>query len=432
MFINKILICLLFVLASSYCFHMPTNIINELVNKLNTITGNVLEKQFLNFMIDKWYSYNKQELNVMAFGKTGVGKSSLMNSLFKCSECFTTGKLIATTKEISHKSYTINNVKVNFYDTPGLYDDEGNDKYYYSIIYKKIPKMDIILLCYDVRDTRFRRDDFELVEFLLKGLGRAILNKIIVVYTFVNLVDEKTYIDKYDILRDKIKQRTNINPVIMPAGYSNNNILHGKTNWFKDIWTKIFTMTDYKNQATLLKLNFDSLYDEIKRDKKAGKQIIDKIRENPNVPDTIKQKITDKIRRDGCIDANTKLVLCDGRTTNALDVKIGDCLMNSHVYYVYHHYGLYAMVKYKNITLTSNHLINIRGKYVKAMDVADEKNIISNHVVYVLTYSNVYEVNSVILSNHNNNHYWGIIKTLPIRLYQYVVYLADAIMITIY
>ena len=40
----------------------------------------------------------------------------------------------------------------------------------------------------------------------------------------------------------------------------------------------------------------------------------------------------------------TDKLLCDGRTIKASNIKIGDCLRNSRVYYVYHHYDF---IQYK-------------------------------------------------------------------------------------
>ena len=94
---------------------------------------------YLKSVIDKWYRASKHKLNVVVFGKTGVGKSTLLNSLFE-QEIFETGEMEATTKEIYKSTHSINNVPIVFYDVPGLFDDENNDDIYLEKIEQIMPK----------------------------------------------------------------------------------------------------------------------------------------------------------------------------------------------------------------------------------------------------------------------------------------------------
>jgi len=89
---------------------------------------------FIKNAIDKWYCSGKRDLNVMVFGKTGIGKSTLLNSLFQQPDLFKTGDLDTTTIEIEKITCLINGVPINFYDTPGLLDDKNNDKVYFEKI----------------------------------------------------------------------------------------------------------------------------------------------------------------------------------------------------------------------------------------------------------------------------------------------------------
>lgn len=235
--------------------------------------------------IDKWFLQNQEELHVMVFGKTGVGKSTLLNSLFG-QELFKTGNIEAVTHRIEQKDYIIEDVTVHFYDTPGLFDDENNDNKYLEEINKYIPKMDIILFCIDISDSRFRKEDFTLMSYLNKSSNINIWNKIIFVATCANKIDKVTLNKKIEILNDKIRKTVNKCVPIVCAGKDDHIIF--ENDWYLELWTKIFTVVDNQSQASVLKITVDRTYEEILNNKKALDEIVTKINSNPNAPAELK------------------------------------------------------------------------------------------------------------------------------------------------
>lgn len=128
-------------------------------------------------------------------------------------------------------------------------------------------------------------------------------------------------------------------------------------------------------------------------------------------------------RDDGCISGDTNLLMCNGSIKKALDIKTGDCVSGSTVYYTKHYYGSFAVVEHNETYLTPEHLILINNNYVRAGEINNQKYAISKCVVYILTYNNhIITENNITLSNHNNNHWLGNIKTLHLRLYYWLMH----------
>ena len=107
---------ILIILILFVCCCKTINIYDNISNQIQKIT-NIANKMIIKNLIDIWYSFNKPELKILLYGKTGVGKSTLLNNLFnqKLSE---TGNFERTTKEILKFSKDINGVLVHFYDSP--------------------------------------------------------------------------------------------------------------------------------------------------------------------------------------------------------------------------------------------------------------------------------------------------------------------------
>jgi predicted GTPase len=159
--------------------------------------GKTLHKQPIVSLIEKigalpqtlqgWISGSKS-INVLMTGKTGVGKSSLINGVF--------GKEIAKEGhntldrgmvEVQVFDFKYHEVDITIWYSPGLQD--GLDKeveYVRDMQRKECGNSDLMLYCFRMDNTRFRKEDQDAIRKLTIGLGKDIWKNAIFVMTFAN------------------------------------------------------------------------------------------------------------------------------------------------------------------------------------------------------------------------------------------------------
>lgn len=126
-------------------------------------------------------------------GKTGVGKSSFINSTF--------GKYLAPTSEfqactniVEHYAYSTPLGNICLIDTPGLAeDDKALDEEYLALVQAKVDLKQLHAIIYVTRldETRFRRDEKQTLQLLTARLGLSIWNRSWLVMTFAASVPEQ-------------------------------------------------------------------------------------------------------------------------------------------------------------------------------------------------------------------------------------------------
>jgi len=88
-------------------------------------------------------------------------------------------------------------VKIRVWDTPGLRDDDddeggtGNDeKYLAKMISKITEKLDLVIFCLKMNDTRFLRDDKETFRIVMTHFGEELWKNAVIALTFANTVGD--------------------------------------------------------------------------------------------------------------------------------------------------------------------------------------------------------------------------------------------------
>ena len=133
---------------------------------------------------------------IMVCGKTGIGKSTLLNILLGTKDKFVVNGpgsegddcMAAGTEDVISVSERIHGVKVTMYDTPGLQSDHEDEKFIKSMV-NVLAKIDLVLFCIDSTSTRWVAEA-ETVKTLHLGLGNEFWTNAIFVLTRSNMAQQ--------------------------------------------------------------------------------------------------------------------------------------------------------------------------------------------------------------------------------------------------
>lgn len=120
-------------------------------------------------------------------GRTGVGKSSFVNSAFD-GQLAKTDPFEACTKIVEYYANTTEYGEICLIDTPGLADEEEgrNDEVYLTMVQNRIKGITLEAFIYvtPLKETRFRTDDEASLRKITAKLGPAIWSSSWLVFTF--------------------------------------------------------------------------------------------------------------------------------------------------------------------------------------------------------------------------------------------------------
>lgn len=140
----------------------------------------------------------RDELRVLVLGKTGVGKSSLVNAIANADSRI--GALeVGTTQVQSIENTIVNSADIDeshdiaLFDTPGFFDVEGRTPA--GVLRELSGKVDdyhAVVYAHVATDRRLRLEDEQSVSFIVQALGPAMARRTVIALTFANEVNEGT------------------------------------------------------------------------------------------------------------------------------------------------------------------------------------------------------------------------------------------------
>ena len=156
---------------------------------LETVTASVERKDVL----QQWKDITAGRKMILAIiGRSGTGKTTLINNMLgvKCT-CEHVGAGGATTATHSHGN-DIEGAQIEMFDTPGLGMPDRDEKLVFVDLQKITEKKaDALLYCLSILPSS-KLDDVELktIKLLTRTFGKSIWKKIIIVFTFANVMLE--------------------------------------------------------------------------------------------------------------------------------------------------------------------------------------------------------------------------------------------------
>ena len=152
---------------------------------------------------------SRNAFTFLLVGRTGVGKSSSVNSLMD-KEVAKVGHHVPTTVTVEFYHHEAAGINFTVVDTPGLCDDledKGNDESYLELIRTKVPEVDCLWYVTKLNDTRVSNDERRAIKLISAGCGRDIWKRAIIVFTYANAVHYSNTVPLLEQYSNACKER---------------------------------------------------------------------------------------------------------------------------------------------------------------------------------------------------------------------------------
>ena len=135
------------------------------------------------------------DIRLLTVGKTGQGKSTLINSIIELEEVVAKegagANHCTTTSELYYYCGVVPGVSVTLIDTPGLRDIQGKEEGYIRQMRKECPEVSLVLFCKKLND-RLTIDDKVAIQKLRQAFGDGFWERVVFIITFANKEDCET------------------------------------------------------------------------------------------------------------------------------------------------------------------------------------------------------------------------------------------------
>ena len=234
----------------------------------------------------QWLKESKR-LRILVTGKTGAGKSALVNGIVGKYVAKEGDTLDPETSKVAEYCTTINNVEVVIYDSPGLQDGTLNEDAYLKDMEEKCKKVDLVLYCTKMTEKRVDSGDVVAISKLSKAFGvNTFWKNTLIVLTFANEVKPppkrgsaeclggqqlseyfKSRLQEWQMVLHQVLSRAGVEkdiaekvPVV-PAGYHLEPSLPNVDcdYWLSNLWFKCLDRTANNAKPALLKINWNRL-----------------------------------------------------------------------------------------------------------------------------------------------------------------------------
>lgn len=249
---------------------------------------NTIVRRAVATKMNEWIEKSRA-VNIFVTGKTGTGKSSLVNGIVGRHVATEGGTLDPSTDKVTMYQCVVDDIEVNVWDSPGLQDGTNREPEYIEDIKRNCVKgddttaIDLFIYCIRMSETRFVKDnpDIRAMHILTDTLGMGMWSNTIFVLSFANDVVD-TGVEDLDLagkeledhfnkkltnwterLRQTLEHELMIPEYIakgvkvIPAGYHKSPQLIEKSGdyWLSKLWMAALYTAKSEAQPALIKIN---------------------------------------------------------------------------------------------------------------------------------------------------------------------------------
>lgn len=235
-------------------------------------------KEFLENLKEKFQFELGKKFVFLLVGRTGVGKSSTINSLMG-KEIAKVGDYEPTTMEVKSYDSEISGVKFTVIDTPGLCDDleeAGNDYNYLELMRSNVNQIDSMWFVSRLDETRVTSDEKRGIKLISEAFGSKVWENAVIIFTFANAVDLLKYpvaLEKRtELIRKEIAKYTGVavaNNIPSVAVDNTSEITPDGQKWLGELYTQVYTRISAKGAVPF----FLATVERIKRPEKENQVI---------------------------------------------------------------------------------------------------------------------------------------------------------------
>ena len=208
----------------------------------------------------QWEQLDRNTVRILVTGKTGTGKSALINGLIGDDVAQEGDTLDPTTSEVQEIKQMVHGISLSIFDSPGLQDGTERENEYLQDMQQKCEKVDLVLYTIKMTDQRINVEDTDAMAKLTEAFGYDFWKKTMFVMTFANEIrspeypedkheNRKYFEERLQLWKDGlpafVEQRSRI-PInigkhvpIVPAGYYKTRDLPGRKFWFSQFWKAV-------------------------------------------------------------------------------------------------------------------------------------------------------------------------------------------------
>ena len=217
-----------------------------------------------------------KSLSILVTGKTGAGKSSLLNYILGKS-LFEVGKSKADphTKVVSSETTEKNGVQIVAWDSPGLQDGTTNEEVYLEDMVRQCKDVDLVLYCISMEEVRSDlKQHSAAISKINTFFKEQIWDNVLFVLTYANIAvdaleDRGTQYLTEDFERcvqqwkediQAALTKLNVDKTIVdnircvPAGHPFEIHLPHIEHWISNLWSQCLISTKRKAQPALIKM----------------------------------------------------------------------------------------------------------------------------------------------------------------------------------